>query len=139
MGSKGITLLLVLAIILTVVVLANAALVFIKNQARITKNQVERIQHYYAAQGGIVLALEQLRTGNWTPDASDDNYYCINGPIDVDEPGVDCDCDAVPPVDCVSDEDFPNVQIRVYSLNSGYADEVVDSTGTRRIEAKVVY
>lgn len=54
----------VLATIMIVVVLANVILVIISNQSRLTRHEVGRVQAYYAAQAGIVYALEKLRLGS---------------------------------------------------------------------------
>ena len=63
---KGIAISLVLGTLLVVVILANVILSIILSQSRLTHHQVSRIQAYYAAQAGMNLAFEQLRTGNWS-------------------------------------------------------------------------
>lgn len=64
-NKKGIAIFMVLATILIVVVLANVVLAIISNQSRLTRHEVGRIQAYYAAQAGLVYALEMLRNGSW--------------------------------------------------------------------------
>jgi Tfp pilus assembly protein PilX len=127
-SRRGITLILILAVILVVVWLAHIALVLISSQSRLTHHQVSRIQAFYAAQAGINYALERLRVGDWSPaPASDDTYYCINGPVDG---GVACS-DAIG--NRVEDVDIAyNVQIRLYHLGGGI-------NGTTQIEAKAEY
>ena len=66
----------VLGMILIVTILATVILSIILNQSRITHHQVSRIQAYYAAQAGMNLALERLRTGAWGTDS----YYFCNSP-----------------------------------------------------------
>lgn len=73
----------VLATLLIVVVLANVALSVIASQSRLTHHQVSRIRAFYAAQAGMVLAIENLRTGTWV----DNQNYCINCPAAMVPPG----------------------------------------------------
>jgi len=121
-SRRGITLILILAVILVVVWLANIALVLISSQSRFTHHQISRIQTFYAAQAGINYALERLRLGDWIPDPTNDIYYCINGRVDD---SVTC----TPPV--ISDPDILpyNVQIRLYPQDGGI-------NGTTQVEAK---
>lgn len=63
--KKGVALFMVLATILIVVVLANVVLNIAASQSRLTHHEVSRIQAYYAAQAGMVYALEKLRNGTW--------------------------------------------------------------------------
>lgn len=60
----------VLSILVVTVILANIILAIISSQSRLTHHQVSRIQAYYAAQAGMNLAMEQLRTGAWIPGAA---------------------------------------------------------------------
>ncbi len=69
-NRKGVAIFMVLATILIVVVLANVVLAIISNQSRLTRHEVGRIQAYYAAQAGLVLALERLRNGSWVYGAN---------------------------------------------------------------------
>lgn len=62
---RGVALFLTLATLLGVVILANIILVIMKSQSRLTQRQVNHIQAYYAAQAGMIYALENLRTGSW--------------------------------------------------------------------------
>jgi len=64
---KGIALLIVLTTILIVIVLAGVMLTTMSSQSRITHHQVSRAQGYYAAQAGMVYALERLKSGEWKP------------------------------------------------------------------------
>jgi hypothetical protein len=64
-ANKGIVLFMVLSMILIVVALANIVILLVSSQYRLTHHQSSRIQAYYAAQAGMVLALENLRTGFW--------------------------------------------------------------------------
>jgi Tfp pilus assembly protein PilX len=64
--NKGVVLIMVLSMILVVVALANIVILLISSQYRLTHHQASRIQAYYAAQAGMVLALENLRTGAWS-------------------------------------------------------------------------
>ena len=63
--NRGLALFFVLGTILLVTVLANAILAIMSSQSRLTHHQVTRIQSYYAAQGAMNLAFEQLRMGAW--------------------------------------------------------------------------
>lgn len=64
-AKKGILLFMVLGMILIIVILAIVILNIISSQSRFTHHQVSRIQAYYAAQAGMNLAIERLRTGVW--------------------------------------------------------------------------
>ncbi len=55
----------VIGIIMVVVILTTVALRIVASHARLTHHQVSRIQAQYAARAGMVLALENLRTGVW--------------------------------------------------------------------------
>ena len=126
MNKRGVTLLLILALILAVIVLANIALVLISNQARFTHHQVSRIQAHYAAQAGINYTLERLRVGAWVPDPVNDSYYCIN------DNGTTMTCTN----GSISDDDIPfGVEIRVWPEDGG--NPAV--SGTTQLEAKVDY
>ena len=65
--QKGIALLIVLTTILIVVVLASVMLTTMSSQSRLTHHQVTRTQGYYAAQAGMVYAIEKLKSGEWVP------------------------------------------------------------------------
>ncbi len=75
-SKKGVAIFMVLATIMIVVVLANVILAIISNQSRITRHEVGRIQAYYAAQAGLVYAMEKLRNGSWTYTGTNS---CPNG------------------------------------------------------------
>ena len=90
MKSKGITLLIVISSILIIVALANITLTMIRSQATMTDRQVRRIQGFYAAQAGMVYALEMLRTNdaNW-PVAAGSFPYTRNLCRGCAAPGID--------------------------------------------------
>ena len=125
MNKKGVTLLLILALILAVIVLANIALVLISSQARFTHHQVSRIRAYYAAQAGINYTLERLRVGDWVPD-SVNTYYCIN------DNGTTMTCTN----GSISDDDIPfGVEICVWPEDGGSPAV----SGVTQFESKVDY
>ena len=64
--KKGAMLFIVLATLLVVATLANGILTFVLSHYRHTHHQVTRIQAYYAAMAGMVLAMDNLRSGSWT-------------------------------------------------------------------------
>ena len=75
-----------MGVIILVAVLAVISLAVISNQARFTQHQVSRTRAFYAAQAGMVYALEQLRTDSWVPGVY---TLCDSAPcnvIDVDIP-----------------------------------------------------
>jgi Tfp pilus assembly protein PilX len=114
-NKKGITLLMALATVLVVVFLANAILALILSHYRLTHHQVSRIRAYYAAQAGIVLALENLRTGDWDYDKS----YCIN-----------C-TSGVPKNRRVTDADIPyEVMIDIGKYDADQARAPISATAT---------
>lgn len=61
-NQKGVMLLIVLAMLLVVVILANVIMTLSAGQAKITQHQLNRIQAFYAAHAAMNLAIEQLRT-----------------------------------------------------------------------------
>ena len=61
--KSGIILFIALMTLLIVVLLANVVLSLMSSQSRITQHQIGRIQAFYAAQAGMVYALEMLRKG----------------------------------------------------------------------------
>jgi len=104
--KKGVVLTIVMGVALVIFTLALSALYLMTNESRIAEHKVRRMRGFYAAQAGLVLALEKLRVGDWTYDTT----YCINGPI----PGYPA-CS-----DTINDQDIPyNVVIDVGSLGSG--------------------
>lgn len=74
--NKGVILVMVLAVVLVIVTLANIVVAFISSQTRLTSHQMARIQAYYAARAGMFLAIDKLREGDWNPNLPLD--YCIN-------------------------------------------------------------
>jgi len=79
MHKKGTALFIVLAVLLIVVVLANVILSIVSSHSRSTHHQTSRIQAYYAAQAGMVYAMEKLRTGAWKANAMGGaaKYACL--------------------------------------------------------------
>ena len=108
---KGIATLLVLFVILLTVIIANAVLIIISSQFRLSHHQVTRIRAFYAVQAGVNYTIEKLRLGQWTTGTYS---ICSSG------------CD-------VNDPDIPyRVNINVGSSGSGI-------NNTRRITASVDY
>lgn len=64
--KKGAMLFIVLATLLVVATLTNGILAFVLSHFRHTHHQVTRIQAYYAAMAGMVLASDNLRSGSWS-------------------------------------------------------------------------
>lgn len=107
LNKKGVVLFMVLGTLLVVIILANVVLAIISSQSRLTHHQVSRIQAYYAAQAGMNLALENLRTGTWTfspTNSCPDTTPCI-----------------------VTDSDFP---VSVQSVNVIFCPSGSTCTGT---------
>ncbi len=77
MSKKGAALFIVLAAVLLVVIFAKIILSITANQGRFTHHQSSRIRAHYAAQAGMVYALEKLRIGNWTAGATTAKYACL--------------------------------------------------------------
>lgn len=63
--NRGVALFMVLVTILMVLVLANVVLSLVANQNRLAHHEISRMQALYAAQAGMVYALEKLRNGQW--------------------------------------------------------------------------
>lgn len=123
-NNKAVALLLVLATIVVVVILASVALRLILNQFRLTHHQVSRIRAYYASFGGMNLALEKIRLGDWSPASAGGGirYGCINSCIDASATYA-----------LIIDSDIPyNVQIAIYPAGSGI-------NGTSKLEIKSDY
>ncbi|MDD5196340.1 MAG: hypothetical protein PHV92_01745 [Candidatus Omnitrophica bacterium] len=80
-ARKGVVLFIVLATILVVTILAAVILGLVSNQFRLTTHQVSRIKAYYAGKGVMNYALDMLRQGTWSPDASGSgtNRYACHG------------------------------------------------------------
>ncbi len=64
--KRGIALYLVIGTLIIVAILAKVILTVVLSQLQVSRHNVARIQAYYAAQGGMNYAFENLRTGNWT-------------------------------------------------------------------------
>lgn len=76
----------VLGVLLVVAVLANIILAIISSQSRLTHHQVGRIQAYYVAQAGMNRALEELRVGNWTYNATTNTCPNATGGCNITDP-----------------------------------------------------
>jgi len=74
---KGVILVVVIGIMLVIFTLALAALFLMTQQSRIAEHKIKRSKAFFAAQAGMVLALEQLRLGVWVPG----NTYCLSNGI----------------------------------------------------------
>ena len=127
MNSKGIALILVLALIMAVIALAAIGVGRFSSQSRFTHHKFSRIQAQYAAKAGIIYAQEMLRLGTWIadPPLGVSRFYCIN-----DDGSMTCadgnfnDADLLP----------YRVEIQVWpQANSGTL------TGTAQIDARVIY
>ncbi|MFH1339272.1 MAG: hypothetical protein ABIH40_05475 [Candidatus Omnitrophota bacterium] len=134
-SRRGVALILILAVILAVVFVANIALVLISSQSRLTHHQVSRIQAFYAAQAGINYALERIRQGDseWIPiDDSGantrDRYICR-------EAGPPSNC--TDPVNDVIDDLLP-LSVREVNINIGAAGSGVGGS-IRRVTATADY
>lgn len=118
----------VLATLLMIVILANVVLNLMSSQARLTHHQVSRIQAYYAAQAGIVLATEKMRIGaaGWTDPAAFTKRLCRSA-------GAHAFCGAG---GVIIDSNLPPsilyVNIDVGALNSGLSN-------TRKVSAVASY
>jgi len=121
--KKGVILVVVMGILIVLSILALVGLYLISQESRIAEHKIRRMKAFYAAQAGMVIALEELRRGNWTISPTSDRYYCLNGAVDS---GVSCS-------DTVSDSNIPyNVQVKVGPQGGGVL-------GTSELEIKVEY
>lgn len=122
---KGVVLIVVIGVMLVVFSLALGALYFIAHEARIAEYKIKRSKAFFAAQAGVVLALEQLRKGVWsgTPAGKD---HCLND-------DVDNDC---PPGRTVDDDDITyDVTMTIFSPGWPAGNPHADSS---QIDAQVV-
>ncbi len=62
--KKGVVLVVVIGVMLTIVFLCLAVLYVMSQQARIAEHKIRRLRAYYAAMAGVVYAFDQLRQGN---------------------------------------------------------------------------
>lgn len=60
---KGVILVVVIGIMLVILTLALAALHLMAQESRITEHNIKRTRAFYAAQAGMIYALEELRKG----------------------------------------------------------------------------
>lgn len=120
--KKGVVLVVVMGVMLVIFTLALAALFLMTQESRIAEHKIKRTRAFFAAQAGMVLALERLRkdpgSGGWIPN----NTYCING-------GAGCTATVI-------DTDIPyNVQIDISALGGGS----MPIAGTSQVDINVVY
>ena len=80
--KKGVVLVVIIGIMVVISTLALAALYLMSQESRIVEHKIKRTGAFYAAQAGMVLALEKLRKGDWAPHAV--QKYCLNDNIDND-------------------------------------------------------
>lgn len=75
---KGVILIIVLGVMLVIITLALYALNVMTQQSRITERQIKQMRLFYAAQGGIARAREDLMAGrlpvNYTFGAGWEGY-----------------------------------------------------------------
>ena len=62
--KKGVVLVVVIGVMLVIFTLALAALFLMTQESRIAEHKVKRTRAFFAAQAGMVHALEYLRKGN---------------------------------------------------------------------------
>ena len=61
---KGVVLVVVLGVMIVISALAFVAVYLMTQESRIAEHKIRRMRGYFAAQAGVVDALERLRTGN---------------------------------------------------------------------------
>ena len=61
---KGVILVVIIGVMLVIFTLALAALFLMTQQSRIAEHKIKRTKAFFAAQAGMVYALEQLRKGD---------------------------------------------------------------------------
>ena len=71
---RGVALLLLLATIFLVVILSGVVAEIILNQSRSNQHYVERTKAYYAALGGLTIAMDRIARGEW--DTSRNYHIC---------------------------------------------------------------
>jgi len=105
---KGVILVVIIGIVLIISTLALAALFLMAQESRIAEHKIKRTKAFFAAQAGMVLALEQLRKGVWSPSTT--QKYCLNDNI-----GNDC----TPNFRTVDDTDIPyDVTIEIFPVGA---------------------
>ena len=62
--KKGVVLVVVIGVMLVIFTLALAALFLMTQESRISEHKIKRTRAFFAAQAGMVFALEQLRRGD---------------------------------------------------------------------------
>ena len=115
--------LLLLTTIFLVLVMAGIISWLILSQSRVNQHQVERAKAYYAAMGGMTIALDRMRTGAWSTGSTKKvcRYTNVSG-----DTLADCQarCD-------FCDFDIPyNVTITLQGSNPTAVNATVDYTYT---------
>ena len=77
--KKGVVLAVIIGIMIVISALALAALHLMTQESRIVEHKIKRTGAFYAAQAGMVLALEKMRKDEWVPDST--QKYCLNDNI----------------------------------------------------------
>lgn len=62
--KKGIVLVVIIGVVLVIFTLALAALFLMTQESRIAEHKIKRTRAFFAAQAGMIYALEQLRKGD---------------------------------------------------------------------------
>jgi len=120
--KKGVVLVVVIGVMLVIFTLALAALFLMTQESRIAEHKIKRTKAFFAAQAGMVLALEKLRKGDWSPPPPSPQKYCLNDNI-----GNDCT-----PPRTVDDANIPyDVTMEIFPVgatipNSSQIDIVVN-------------
>jgi len=121
--KKGVVLVVVIGVMLVIFTLAVAALFLMTQESRIAEHKIKRTKAFFAAQGGMVLAMERLRLGTWAPNAK----YCLSNGV---APGLG-GC-----ADTVTDNQIPyDVEINVSAVSGG-SNPIA---GVSQVNIKVVY
>ena len=121
--KKGVILVVVIGVMLVIFTLVLAALFLMTQESRIAEHKIKRTKAFFAAQGGMVLALENLRKGTWAPDGR----YCLSNGVVPNLSGcTDTVVDALMPYD---------VQIDVSAVDGG-SNPVA---GTAQLDISVDY
>ena len=121
--KKGVVLVVIIGIMAVISALALAALHLMTQESRIVEHKIKRNRAFYAAQAGMVLALEKLRKGDWSGIPAG-RLYCING--------------GCPPPNTVNDASILyDVTMRIFSEGEPSATNPFPDSG--QIDIKVDY
>lgn len=121
--KKGVVLVVVIGVMLVIFTLALAALFLMTQESRIAEHKIKRTKAFFAAQAGMVLALEKLRKGTWSPNGR----YCLSNGVAPALGGC---------ILTVTDNQMPyDVQIDISALGGG-SNPIA---GTAQIDIKVEY